>query len=66
VTKSGLECFLENFPLSLRAKKSHVCHAASITSSCEHLLHALTSCPDARLPLFSALSTVFTARPRTI
>lgn len=42
--KSGLERLLTDFPSALAGKKiGVVCHAASITSSYEHILHALTS-----------------------
>ena len=44
MVKSGLDCFLENFPPELAGKRvGVVCHAASITSSYAHIIDAITS-----------------------
>lgn len=44
MVKTGIEKLLSEFPSSLKGKKiGIVCHAASITSSYEHIVDALTS-----------------------
>ena len=44
--KSGLDCFLRDFPAELRGKRlGVVCHAASITSGYRHITDALAAGP---------------------
>jgi uncharacterized protein YbbC (DUF1343 family) len=48
--KSGLECFLENFPYEIKdGCLGVVCHAASITSSYEHIIDVLARHKNCRL-----------------
>ncbi|MBN2188499.1 MAG: DUF1343 domain-containing protein, partial [Chitinispirillaceae bacterium] len=50
MVKSGLECFLENYPEELDSKRiGVVCHAASITSAYTHIIDALAKHPACRL-----------------
>jgi uncharacterized protein YbbC (DUF1343 family) len=50
MVRSGLECFLEQYPDGLKGKRvGVVCHAASITSDYTHILDALAQHPSCRL-----------------
>jgi uncharacterized protein YbbC (DUF1343 family) len=50
MVKSGLECFLADYPRELEARcLGVVCHASSITSSFVHIIDALTSRHESRL-----------------
>jgi uncharacterized protein YbbC (DUF1343 family) len=48
MVRSGLDCFLQDFPRALVGKKlGIVCHAASITASFRHIIEALLAHPSA-------------------
>ncbi len=48
MVRSGLDCFLQDFPGALVGKKlGIVCHAASITASFRHIIEALADHPRA-------------------
>ncbi len=50
MVKPGLECLLNDFPGELRNRRvGVVCHAASVTSSYEHIIDALARHPACRL-----------------
>ena len=50
MVKSGLDCFLREFPNELKNKKiGVVCHAASITSGYRHIIDAIVDQPGCKL-----------------
>ena len=50
MVKSGLECFLADYPRELKGRcLGVVCHASSITSSYRHIIDALTLRKESRL-----------------